>query len=182
MFVHRIDDDIAIRISNLNDAEELFTLTNQSRAYLRNWLPWLDQTTNVEDTKAFLQLCLNNFAKNKGLHTVILYKGKIVGVAGFNEIDWPNKIAYIGYWLSQDYQGHGIMTKVALALTNYAFNELSLNRVEIRVAEENNKSRAIPERLNFQNEGRIRHAEWLYDHYVDHIVYGMLKEEWREEV
>ena len=62
----------------------------------------------------------------------------------------------------------------------YGFNELDLNRIEIRVAEENKKSRAIPEKLGFQEEGKIRQAEWLYDHYVDHVIYGLLAEEWKQ--
>ena len=70
------------------------------------------------------------------------------------------------------------MTRVAEALTEYAFKELALNKVEIRVAVGNKKSRSIPERLGFINEGCIRQAEWLYDHYVDHVVYGILSEEW----
>jgi ribosomal-protein-serine acetyltransferase len=41
------------------------------------------------------------------------------------------------------------MTRVAKALTNYAFTELDLNKVEIRAAEGNSKSRSIPERLGF---------------------------------
>jgi ribosomal-protein-serine acetyltransferase len=101
-----------------------------------------------------------------------------VGVAGFNSINWSNKTAYIGYWLGEGFQGNGIMTKVAKALTDYAFIELGLNKVEIRAAVENKKSRSIPERLGFKNEGCIRQAEWLYDHYVDHVVYGILADEW----
>lgn len=62
-------------------------------------------------------------------------------------INWSNKTAYIGYWLGEEFQGNGIMTKVAKTLTDYAFNELNLNKVEIRAAVENEKSRAIPERL-----------------------------------
>lgn len=61
------------------------------------------------------------------------------------------------------------------------FNELKLNRVDIRAAEENIKSRAIPERLGFVCEGQIRQAEWLYDHYVNHIVYGMMAAEWNSK-
>jgi RimJ/RimL family protein N-acetyltransferase len=63
------------------------------------------------------------------------------------------------------------MTRVAKALTDYGFNELKINKVEIRAAVENKNRRGIPERLGFVNEGCIRHAEWLYDHYVDHVVY-----------
>ena len=66
------------------------------------------------------------------------------------------------------------MTKACKALVTYAFQELNLNRVEIRCAEKNFKSRVIPERLHFVNEGLIREAEWLYTHYVDHVVYGMI--------
>lgn len=71
------------------------------------------------------------------------------------------------------------MTKACKACIDYAFNELKLHRLEIRCAVENERSRAIPERLGFTNEGTIREAEWLYDHFVDHVVYGMLEREWK---
>jgi ribosomal-protein-serine acetyltransferase len=51
--------------------------------------------------------------------------------------------------------------------------------VEIRAAVENKKSRAIPERLGFLFEGVERDGEWLYDHFVDLAVYGMLAADWR---
>ncbi len=181
MFLHKIDEDVTLKLIELRDAERIFELTNESRAYLKKWLPWLDTTTKVEETKAFIQMVTKNYAENKGLTTVILYKGEIVGVASYNSIDWTNKIAYIGYWLGEKYQGNGIMTKVGRTLTNYALEELKLNKVEIRAAEGNQKSRSIPIRLGFQEEGRIRKAEWLYDHYVDHIVYGMLASEWEKD-
>lgn len=71
------------------------------------------------------------------------------------------------------------MTKSCRALINHAFSELNLNRVDIRCAVENSKSRAIPERLGLRQEGVIRQAEWLYDKYVDHVVYGVLTDEWQ---
>lgn len=57
-----------------------------------------------------------------------------------------------------------------------AFREYGLNRMEIRAAVDNRKSRAIPDRLGFTQEGTCRQAEWIVDHYVDHVVYGLLKE------
>lgn len=181
MFIHKIDEDLSLKLIELRDGEKVFELTNNSRAYLREWLPWLDTTANLEDTIEFIKMSLKGFAENKSLNAVILFKGEIVGVAGYNNINWANKTAYIGYWLGGEFQGNGIMTKVTKTLTDYAFRELNLNKVEIRAALENKKSRGIPERLNFVNEGCIRQAEWLYDYYVDHVVYGILAEEWNEE-
>ncbi|MBT2692051.1 GNAT family protein [Bacillus sp. ISL-55] len=178
MFLYIIDEKLSLKLTEVSDADRLFELTENAREYLKKWLPWLDFTTDVEDTREFLKGTMKGYAEHKSMTTVILYEGEIVGTAGFNSINWSNKTAYIGYWLGHEYQGKGIMTKVAKALTDYAFNHLKLNKVEIRAAEENKKSRGIPERLGFINEGRIRQAEWLYDHYVDHVVYGILAEEW----
>lgn len=180
MFLYNIDENLSLKLIEMNDAARVFELTDKSRSYLREWLPWLDFTTSVDDTKGFIQGCMSGYAQNKSMTTTIIYKGEIVGVASFNQIDWGNRTAYIGYWLGEGYQGKGIMTKVAKALTNYAFSHLFLNKVEIRAAEENIKSRSIPERLGFIIEGKIRQAEWLYDRYVDHIVYGILENEWNE--
>jgi ribosomal-protein-serine acetyltransferase len=181
MFVHKIDDDLSLKLIEPRDGQKVFELTNNSRSYLREWLPWLDTTTKIEDTIEFINISLQDFAENKSLNTIILFKGKIAGVAGYNNINWSNKTAYIGYWLGEEFQGNGIMTKVAKTLTDYAFSELNLNKVEIRAAVGNKKSRSIPERLNYVNEGCIRQAEWLYSHYVDHVVYGVLAEEWNDK-
>ncbi|MFC7391909.1 GNAT family N-acetyltransferase [Scopulibacillus cellulosilyticus] len=42
------------------------------------------------------------------------------------------------------------------------------------------KSRAIPQRLGFREEGCIRDGEFLYDHYVNTMIYGLVKEEWEK--
>ncbi|MFD1019867.1 GNAT family N-acetyltransferase [Thalassobacillus hwangdonensis] len=180
MFLHTIDEELALKLPELKDAEKVFELTDVSRKYLREWLPWVDGTTTIEDTKGFLEGTRKGFLEERSLTTLILYKGEIVGTAGFNELNRANDTAYIGYWLGEGYQGKGIMTRVVCALVDYAFTELDMNKVDIRAAEGNAKSRAIPERLGFTFEGRIRQAERLYGNYVDHMVYGILESEWNQ--
>ncbi|GKU81739.1 GNAT family N-acetyltransferase [Niallia sp. NCCP-28] len=180
MFIHKINEDLSLKLVDIRDADAIFSLTNKNRKHLREWLPWLDATTRLEDTQSFIKCCLEGYAENKSMNTAIVWKKEIVGMAGFNQINWANQTTYIGYWLAEGYQGKGIMTKTAAALTDYALNELKLNKVEIRAAVENKKSRSIPERLGFIQEGIIRQGEWLYDHYVDTVVYGMLHEEWNK--
>lgn len=178
MFCHRVGDDIQLKLLELQNAEEMFTLIDVSRNYLRAWLPWVDATQIVDDSRAFIRSTLQQFASNKGFQAGILFKGQLSGVIGFHEINWTNRSTSIGYWFGEGFQGRGIMTTACRAMVDIAFKEYGLNRVEIRAAVENPKSRAIPERLGFQQEGICRQEEWLYDHSVDHVVDAMLAEEW----
>jgi len=180
MFQHTIDKDLALRVFRLDDAEEFFQLTIKNKAYLKEWLGWLDYTNTVEDTKENIRGRLQGMVETGGYpkSVAISYKGKIAGTIGYNEINRTSRIGKIGYWLGEEYQGKGIMTKACEAFITYGFTELDLNRIEIAAATGNKKSRALPERLKFTEEGTIRQAEWLYDHYVDHVIYGLLREEW----
>lgn len=72
MFVYKIDEEVSLKLVELKDAKRVFELTDHSREYLREWLPWLDMTTNVEDTKSFIQSCLKKYAENKEITTFIL--------------------------------------------------------------------------------------------------------------
>src|SRR5699024_2318683 len=160
------------------DALRLFTLTNESREHLKEWLPWVDMIQSEEDSLRFIKQTLQDYLDFHKVTMGIIYQGELVGVIGFNRIDTTNKIASIGYWLAKDFGGKGIMTRAVTAFLTYGFTNLLLNKIEIRVAKENIASRAIPERLDFVQEGIIRAAEKLNNIYVDHVLYGMLKDEW----
>lgn len=181
MFSYIINDNVQLKLLENSHAEELFQLTDHNRMYLREWLAWVDEIKSVEQSRDFIQHSLNLFANHNGFSAGIFYKDRLVGCIGLHHIDWRNRKTSIGYWLSEEYQGKGIMTKACTAVIHYIFHDLSLNRVEIRAAEQNLKSRAIPERLNFVLEGKERKAEWLYDRFIDHVIYGMLQEEWNSE-
>jgi ribosomal-protein-serine acetyltransferase len=179
MFFYPITDSLRLRPLCLSDADELFALTDANRAYLRQWLPWLDAIQSAADTYAFIQSVLRHMAEGQGFGAAICHQGNIAGVIGYNVLDGTNRIGTIGYWLGEAYQGQGLMTAACRALVNYGFTELGLNRQVIACATENHRSQRIPTRLGFRHEGTLRQAEWLYDHYVDHHLYGCLKQDWQ---
>lgn len=178
MFAYQIDREIALELLEPRHAGELYALTDANRMHLRRWLPWLDRTQSVDETMSFIRISQQQQAENNGFQTVIRYQGAAVGVIGHHRIDWSNRFASIGYWIAESVQGQGIVTKACRAHVGHLIGELSLHRIEIRCAVGNIRSRAIPQRLGFREEGVIRDAEWLYDHFVDHVVYGLLESEW----
>lgn len=173
-----VNADIELRLLEVEDAEELFALVDRNREHLRHWLPWVDGTTTVEDSRQFRLQGLERFAENGSFDAGIWHKGKLAGVIGLHRIAWAERKSSIGYWLGEEFQGKGLMTMACRAILQYAFEELELNRIEIKVATGNARSGAIPERLGFTHEGVLRDDGWLYDHHVDHDVFSLLRREW----
>ena len=173
-----VSEHLALMPLELRDADELFSLTDRNRTYLRHWLPWLDNITRPEDTRAFIRAAQAQASQNNGTQLAIRLNGRISGIVGHHQIDWRNRLTSLGYWVGEEFQGRGLVTAASRGLVSHAFDHAQLNRVEIRCATENDKSRAIPMRLGFREEGLLQDAEWLYDHFVDHIVYAMLARDW----
>lgn len=177
-FKLKIDEDSELELICSSHAQELFELIEDNREYLRDWLPWLDNNRYLQNTIDYIRISQFQYDRNETVQFALIYKGKIVGAVGFHRIDWMNRSTSIGYWVGEKYQGVGLVTKSCARVLDYSFGKMGLHRIEIRCASENIKSQAIPKRLGFTKEGVIREAEWLYDHYVDHIVYGILESEW----
>ncbi|EDY22464.1 GCN5-related N-acetyltransferase [Chthoniobacter flavus Ellin428] len=178
MFFHRINDRHSLRQLSVRDAEELFSVLDASRAHLRHWLPWLDRTRSVADSRQFLTEVVQQAEVNHNIHAAILLDGRIVGVASYHRIDWQNRNTAIGYWIAAPQEGQGLVTASCQVLVDHAFAALNLHRLAIACATGNARSRAIPPRLGFVHEGRQRDAEWLYDHFVDHEIYVQLQPQW----
>lgn len=172
--------DIQLILLDEIHAPELFRLVQANRSHLRAWLPWLDTQRSVTDSIQFIRFVREQYVQNEGLTLGIFFQGSLCGVVSYHRFDWMNKSSMIGYWLAEERQGKGIMTEACRAMLEHGFRQLGLQRVEIRCATGNRKSCAIPERLGFLNEGIARQAEWLYDHYVDLVVYSMLAPDWKK--
>jgi len=181
LFSLQIDDDVSLRMFTERDTEELHLLTMESKDHLRKWLGWLDKVRSLEDTLQYIRRSFDTFTSLGGFPTTfaIIYRGEIAGTISFNHISEVHRNGSIGYWIGKRFEGKGIMSRSFEAVVNYDFETLRLNRIEVRVANENIRSRAIPERFGFKKEGVLQQVEMLYDTYVDHVVYRMLHAEWK---
>lgn len=178
MLRHVIEDGLWLELLRPHHAETLFAAIDANRDHLRGWLPWVDGTRSVKDTLAFIEGSLRKLAENRSLEQGIWRGGELVGVIGFRGLSDSNRQAEIGYWLTEEAEGAGIMTKVCRAMIDYGFGELGLNRVKILCGTGNGRSQGVPERLGFVREGVAREAEKLPGGFTDLVIYGLLARDW----
>lgn len=171
-----VSEDIQLIPLSLDDVSDIFRLLDSEREYMREWLPFVDHTHMEEDTRK----AVTGLVQSTSEQFTIRFDGRFVGLIGFKDYDARNGKIEIGYWLSQYQQGKGIMIRSVEALLGYAFKQLDVNRVQIKVAVGNNKSNRIPQKLNFTFEGVERDGELLVDNqFTDINVYSLLKKEYR---
>jgi ribosomal-protein-serine acetyltransferase len=175
-----VDNDIKLKEISLEDVKSIYEIINSEREYLREWLPFVDETRNIIYTRSFVENYLNS--DRKDLTFCVLYQNKMVGLVGMKDTDKANRKTEIGYWLSESYQHLGIITKSCRTLINYIFEELRINRIQLTAATENSKSQRVALRLGFQREGIQRDGELHRRGFVDLVVFSLLKKDWNSAI
>lgn len=174
----RVDQDILFRRATLADAPALFALEDANRNYLRRWLAWVDERRTEEDERQWLDFQLG--AGSRWQDPLLVYfRGDLVGKIDLFFVTRRDRAVEIDYWLAEDFQGQGIITRSLISLLDQLFTKYGINRVMIRAATGNTKSRAIPERLGFVLEGIQRQAELVGSQFQDLAMYSMLAGEWQ---
>lgn len=173
----RVDDDIQLELIEDRHAEALFQVIDDNREYLTQWLPFPPLTQSVSNVMAFILHSREGYQAGLRMVFVILYRERISGVISFNKIQQELSKAEIGYWLAESEQGQGIISCCCRRLITYAFEDLSLDKVEIRAASKNLPSRGVCERLGFELEGVISQSQNLHGKIIDHAVYGRRRED-----
>lgn len=177
-FAYRIDDSLELRLFEMHHAAELFTLADANRAHLAEFLPWIDDIQSFIDTQTYIQQGLRQFASNDGFQAGLWLDDALIGSIGHHSIDWNNRKTEIGYWLDKSHVGHGYMTHALEAVLQYSFETYQLNRVQLRIAVNNTRSRNLAHIQGFTLEGILREDIMIRGKYVDHALYAMLAQDW----
>ncbi len=178
MLTIKVDEEITLRQLMREDADIIFMAIDKNRDHLRTWLPFVDMTKDVENTRSFIHSLGETVCPKKDMVFRIDYRSEFAGLIGLKEIDTLNKKTEVGYWLTEQLQGKGLVIRSAKAIIRYAFEEIGMNRIQIKLAVGNEKSRQIPFRLKFHFEGLERAGELVNGKFLDLQVYSLLKKEW----
>jgi ribosomal-protein-serine acetyltransferase len=169
-----VNNNISLELLQASHAASLFSLIDSNRQYLRQHLGFLDNMLHVEDVQNFINGCKNRNALGIEYAYLVFADNEPIGRVGLYKIDATNKTSEIGYWLAENEQGKGIITKSCSAIINFAFNVLALQRIELRCGINNLQSMAIANKLGFTKEGTLLQAENLYGNFIDLHLFSLL--------
>ena len=133
---------------------------------------------NVEES---LMVINEIFIPNNVWTIIYKEKGEIVGSIGYeDDLRRHNSSSKeMGYSLSEESWGDGIMTEAAKAVIEYGFIDLGLEIISILTSPSNQRSQGVIRKCGFTYEGTLRKCYLIYDgSYRDSQIYSLLKEEW----
>ncbi len=107
---------------------------------------------------------------------------RIIGRCGIHNWNKEHNRAELGYNITdENYKRKGLMTEAVSAVIEYGFNQLKLHRIEALVGSYNLPSLKILEKHNFVREGLLRQHYYMFDEYLDSIVFSKLCSEYASE-
>jgi ribosomal-protein-serine acetyltransferase len=166
--------DLGLRPLTRADAPAYYACVLENFERLQPWFSWATPALTLADVETEIAGMDAQPEPKRDLPFAFWNGERFGGSIGLYKIDWENRIARIGYWIDAELEGHGLVSRAARALVDYAFSDLKLNRIEIRCAPQNTASRAVPERLGFTVEGTQRDVLALRGGFQDLIMYAML--------
>ncbi|MEK5230479.1 GNAT family protein [Lysinibacillus sp. FSL K6-0232] len=177
-FITLENDIVKLKPLELNDSEGLLT----AGSYPEIWSYMPIAIEKREDVDNFVENALIAKQQQKEFPFVIVDKqsGDIVGSTRFMDIDKKHQRLEIGYtWLTPAYWRTAINTNCKYLLLQYCFEQLHLQRVQIKTDHNNRRSQQAIERIGAIKEGVLRNHMVRKDGTTRHtVMYSVTKEEW----
>jgi RimJ/RimL family protein N-acetyltransferase len=146
----RPGDGAVINVSVLETLEDL-------RRYPAS-MPWAMEDQPVEKSEDYVRHGAANWIIRADFPFIAFNRdsGEHVGNCGLHRFNWETRVFEIGWWCRRRFQGQGLITEAARAVTEFAFKHLGARRVWCGADEENERSWRLAERLGFELEGTLK--------------------------
>lgn len=165
-----------LREWRLSDAADLATALSNKKVQdnLRDGLPYpYTEKDGIDYINAVLTA-----DKNDTFAFAIAVDDKVIGSIGvFRQKNIHRLTAELGYCISEEYWGNGIMTKAVKHICEYVFRNSDIIRIYVEPFSYNTASCRVLEKNGFQFEGLLRQNAIKNDKVVDMKMYALIKEQ-----
>jgi ribosomal-protein-alanine N-acetyltransferase len=174
---------VQLRTLTDDDYGEWFEVRARCRDWLVPWEPRPDGSpTTPEDRASFVARCAARERERQmgtGYGFGVFVEGRLAGEITLSSIQrGPFQNAFVGYWVDRARAGQGLAPEATVVVLRFAFEELSLHRIEVAIVPRNRASRRVVEKLELREEGvALRYLE-IDGRWEDHVRYAITSEEW----
>jgi diamine N-acetyltransferase len=126
----------------------------------------------------------NYLKDDKRIEFVIIKKedDQKIGTIGLSGIDYKNQTAEYGVLLGEKQErGKGYAKEASSAIIDYAFFELNLFKIKLKVFADNIEALNMYRKLGFEEEGILRREMYKNGVFKDITLMAILKDEWVKE-
>lgn len=200
MFQLTVDLQISVRTFHPDDSEVLFQLLERNRARLKPWihpsaLPEtpsaarkfaiecyfgsLDPLTAI-DTPYFSEVRPYFPPPDPPMEMGIWVNDDLAGEVSLSRLPDSETAAEFGYWITEEKEGKGLVSRCVSALMDYAIDHMAIERFVIGCAVDNLRSRRVAERLGYRLHAIVPHGEVIGELVYDRAIYGIRSAVWRQ--
>ena len=167
---------LRLRRMTLADADAVFDYASDPE--VTRYVTW-DTHRTVRDSEEFLRSVVSGYEAGEQADWGITEKlsGRFIGSCGLHPVPEHSR-AELGYVLSREYWGRGIMPEAVRAMIRFGFEKLDLERVEARCIAENTASARVMEKSGMIYEGTLRERELIKGTRRDMKFYAILRREY----
>lgn len=107
---------------------------------------------------------------------------ELIGMVNYsNFIRGAFQSCFMGYKISENMQGKGLITEAIKASINFVFGELNLHRISANYMPRNNASARVLEKCEFTKEGIAADYLYINGKWEQHILTSLINKNWIEK-
>ena len=164
--------------------EEFFDLIEKNKSYIAKTFPvTLSHCLDLEKTKQFIAVNQDKENQKEGyfFYPRNSKTNALIGYLCIKSIDNQKVKCELGYFIDEDYQRKGIISKMVSESLDFCFNTLKMNKIFICTSKTNKASQQIALKHHFKQEGILREEFKSSDGTLEDVVYfGLLRSEYKK--
>ncbi|MBT8213424.1 MAG: GNAT family N-acetyltransferase [Acidimicrobiia bacterium] len=171
---------LSLRPFRRRDIDMLHTSASESMSELSRWLPWASGAYTRSMAQTYIRDSMSAWNEGRAFDfamRTVEDRPRHVGNVSVWFTSAQNKTGEAGYWTRTPDTGKGYMTEAVASILDFAFRDLAMHRVAVRVAVGNAASVKIAEKLGFTYEGTLRQVIQVGSEWLDHTSWSLLASE-----
>lgn len=134
---------------------------------------------NLDEAMALINIIEQKLETNEGINWAMTLKGSntLIGFIGHYRIKWEHFRSEIGYMLSPEFQGKGIVSEAVKLIVDYGFKEMKMHSLEAVIDPANTASARVLEKNDFIKEAHFKENEFFEGKFIDSVIYSLLKKQ-----